>query len=242
MTRGDDEEGGEVHQRFEDDAIWMRGEERVVCQQRPSRRVVLGVGTQNRFSTLQDTQLEGSGPEEVAMTECSDTESCESAGRPSRRLRLVWNESEAGPEVRNAATLIGVLATRVGAIPHGNVLPGAIRRQRWSALNVPLIWGAASHAESCPVFDWLISVTSAVNEPVHFYGGERQQAVRSGLVGMPSGKLCVPGVRIPKLNCRIGSGGTGFQLHNLVITSLPGHKNTFSRQGAGSTQKWACWN
>ena len=118
MTCGDDEE--EVHQRpveFEDDTIWMRGEERVVCQQRPSRRVVLGVETHNRFSPLQDTQLEGSRPEEVAMTECSDTESCESAGRPSRRLRLVWNESEAGPEVRNAATLIGVLATRVGAIP-----------------------------------------------------------------------------------------------------------------------------
>ena len=59
----------------------------------------------------------GSRPEEVAMTECS-----------------------AGPEVRNAATLIGVLGTRVGAVPHGNVLLGAIRRQRWSALNVPLIW------------------------------------------------------------------------------------------------------
>ena len=52
------------------------------------------------------------------MTECSDTESCEFGG-PSRRLRLVWDESEAGPEVRNAATLIGVLATRVGAVPMG---------------------------------------------------------------------------------------------------------------------------
>ena len=51
------------------------GRERVVCQQRPSRRVVLGVETQNRFSPLQDTQLEGSRPEEDAMTECSDTES-----------------------------------------------------------------------------------------------------------------------------------------------------------------------
>ena len=82
--------------------------------------------------------------------------------------------------MRNAATLVGVLATRVGAIPHGNVWPGAIRRQRWSALNVPLIWGA-SHAESCPVFEWLISLT-AVNEPMHFYGGETTAsgAVRIG--------------------------------------------------------------
>ena len=74
MTCGDDE--GEVHQRpveFEDDTIWMRGEERVVCQQRPSRRVVLGVETHNRFSPLQHTQLEGSRPVEVAMTECSDS-------------------------------------------------------------------------------------------------------------------------------------------------------------------------
>ena len=82
MTCGDDEEGGEVHQRaveFEDDTIWMRGDQRVVCQQRPSRRVVLGVATHNRFSPVLDTQLEGSRPEEVSMTECSDTESCESA-------------------------------------------------------------------------------------------------------------------------------------------------------------------
>ena len=107
MTCGDDEEGGEV-------------EERVVCQQRQSRRVVLGVETHNRFSLLQDTQLEGSRPEEVAMTECSDTESCELTGRPSRRLRLD-NESQAGPKVRNAATLIGVLATR-----EQNVVFGAI--------------------------------------------------------------------------------------------------------------------
>ena len=84
--------------------------------------------------------------------------------------------------MRNAATLIGVLATRVGAVPHGNVLPGAIRRQRWSALNVPLIGGAASHVESCPVFEWLNSATSAVNEPVHVYGGETTAsgAVRIG--------------------------------------------------------------
>ena len=155
----------------------------------------------------------------------------------SRRLRLVWNESEAGPEVRNAATLVGVLATRVGAIPHGNVWPGAIRRQRWSALNVPLIWGA-SHAESCPVFEWLISLT-AVNEPMHFYGGETTAsgAVRIGWAL----REVVRSGGIPKPNCRIGSGGTGFQQHNLV-TSLLGHKNTISRQGAGSTQECACWN
>ena len=122
-----------------------------------------------------------SRPEEFPMTECSDTESCEFA-RPSRRLRLVWDDSDAGPEVRNAATLIGVLATRVGAVPHGSVLLGAIRRQRWSPLNVPLIWGAASQAESCPVFAWLVSVTSAVDEALHFYGGETtaSDAVRIG--------------------------------------------------------------
>ena len=113
--------------------------------------------------------------------------------------------------MRNTATLMGALATRVGAIPHGNVLLGAIWRWRWSVLNVLLIWGAAGHTESCPVFDWLISATSAVIEPVHFYGGE---TTASGAVGMLSGKLCVSWGVNSEQNCRIGSGGTGFQLHN----------------------------
>ena len=69
---------------------------------RPSRRLVLvpqsvdatpqsiqdrewdaRVETYNRFSPLQDTQLEGSRPEDVAMTERSDIESCESAATQS---------------------------------------------------------------------------------------------------------------------------------------------------------------
>ena len=53
MRCGDDEENEEVHKRpveFDDDTIWIRGEERVVCQQRPSGSVVLGVETDNRFN------------------------------------------------------------------------------------------------------------------------------------------------------------------------------------------------
>ena len=50
----------------------------------------------------------------------------------------------------------------------------------------PSHFRAASHAESCPVFAWLVSVTTAVKEPVHFYGGETTAngAVRIGLVAL----------------------------------------------------------
>ena len=50
MTRGVDEEGGKVHQRLEDDTIWMREEERFVCQQTtiPS----FGVGRGNTEQVL----------------------------------------------------------------------------------------------------------------------------------------------------------------------------------------------
>ena len=50
----------------------------------------------------------------------------------NRRLMLVWDrDQDVPPEVRIAANLIRTLATRVGAVPHGGVIPGTIRRQRW---------------------------------------------------------------------------------------------------------------
>ena len=76
------------------------------------------------------------------------------------------------PEVRTAANLIRSLAARVGPVPHGGMLTGAIRRQRWSPLNVSLMWAAAGHQETRPLVEWLISVTSAIEEPVHFIWGD----------------------------------------------------------------------
>ena len=53
-------------------------------------------------------------------------------------------------------------------------MPGTIRRQRWSPLNVP--------DETCPLVELLISVTSAMAEPMHIVGGDMapSAAVRVG--------------------------------------------------------------
>ena len=135
---------------------------------RPSRRLVLvpqsvaatpqsiqdrewdaRVETYNRFSPLQDTQLEGSRPEDVAMTECSDIESCESAATQSG-LRLVWSESEAVPEVRNAATLIGVFATRVSAVPHENFFAWCTQEAALVCIEGPSCWGRSQPRKILP--------------------------------------------------------------------------------------------
>ena len=59
-----------------------------------------------------------------------------------RRLRLTWNE-DVDPQVRIAETCIQNLVERVGFVAPGSVLPWAIRRQRWSPMNVPLMWRLA---------------------------------------------------------------------------------------------------
>ena len=99
-----------------------------------------------------------------------------------RRIRLLWNpEMDQAPEVRVAANLLRTLATRIGAVPHGSV-PGAIRRQRWSPCNVPLMWAAAGQAETCPLFVWLTSTVGRVDEPVPCFRGNISAggAVRTG--------------------------------------------------------------
>ena len=78
--------------------------------------------------------------------------------RPRRRLSLIWHE-EAADVVwhRDAGAAEGVvrnLASRIGAVPEGEV-PAPVRRQRWSPLNVPLIWSSAGHDDSTPVLDRL---------------------------------------------------------------------------------------
>ena len=115
----------------------------------------------------------------------SDTESVHQVRRP-RRLRLRWRSSV--PEVPNvvnvmdnlgarsahvsahrevpARGLVQQLASRIGSVGSEGMFLREIRQQRWSPLNVPLLW-AASGEDSVPVLDWLIEVA----EPIAFHGG-----------------------------------------------------------------------
>ena len=67
------------------------------CPQREAETAGGGsVTLHNRFAPLNEAADAVSGvsrPKEFAMTEGSDTESCEFQGRLSRRLRLVWDPS-----------------------------------------------------------------------------------------------------------------------------------------------------
>ena len=91
----------------------------------------------------------------------SDTESCEVPQR-RRRLRLRWNPD---PEFRRdrdtwaAEHLIRQLAVRVGALQSDDPLPRALHQQRWSPLNVPLMWGVAEDDPTTPVLEWLVEST-----------------------------------------------------------------------------------
>ena len=171
MVQDDEEERAAVHRRVEveqeDNTVEERDDGQ---QQRPSRRVVLvpqGRLTQsgNRYEALgeSDTEsvLEEPHRNSNPVQEFPDSHDVRLArvrnavqqGQvPNRRLRLLWNpEMDLAPEVRVAANLLRTLATRIGAVPQGSVMPGCIRRQRWSPFNVPLMWAAAEQGHSVRV-------------------------------------------------------------------------------------------
>ena len=102
---------------------------------------------------------------------------------PHRRLRLRWSAfaSEQPTMHRDARAVQGFfndLARRVGSVPREAQLPRAIQRQRWSPVNVPLLWGAASVEETVPVLDWLVAGATAMDEAINFHDGHDQSSGR----------------------------------------------------------------
>ena len=103
----------------------------------------------------------------------SDTDSMEPHRNRRRRLRLNWNpqgsDDRFGPvhqprqhQVRAAEVLFHELARRVGAVPVGSPVPRVVLQQRWSPINVPLMWAAAGSEPSIPLLDWLCEITAGV--------------------------------------------------------------------------------
>ena len=124
----------------------------------------------------------------------SDTESvaCEHRIR-RRRLSLIWNQhavsmptASSNREVRAIANFFQELKARIGSVPVGSPLPTAIRQQRWSPVNVPFMWAAASAEDSCSVVDWLACAAGDLGETVEFHEGhiEGPNAVRAAWVAM----------------------------------------------------------
>ena len=86
------------------------------------------------------------------------------------------------PEAREVEGLFRTLAGRVGVLQEGAPYPRAIRQQRWSPVNVPLMWAAVGDAPSTPASDWMIRACQGILEPVEFHEGTIQasEAVRVG--------------------------------------------------------------
>ena len=120
----------------------------------------------------------------------SEVQSCsdESVVQPRRRLRLVWDAHVVDlrrtwhPEARGVEGLFHNLASRIGAVLEGSEVPRAVRQQRWSLANVPLMWGVSGNADSTPALDWLMETVGRMSEPIEFYGGRisARDALRTG--------------------------------------------------------------
>ena len=95
----------------------------------------------NRFQALSEGGTESD-------TESIEGENQQEAIRRPTRLRLMWSpaveEVGAGAimnrEARAAIHFVRSLARRIGVVQRGDPLPRALRQQRWSPLNVPLMW------------------------------------------------------------------------------------------------------
>jgi hypothetical protein len=89
---------------------------------------------------------------------------------------------QARRDVIAAAAVVHGLADRIGAVEEGGDVPRAVRRQRWSALNVPLMWAAASADLDVPVLRWLCELAGRIPNGVAVAGEimPGDQAARAG--------------------------------------------------------------
>ena len=138
----------------------------------------------------------------------------------SMRWRDVWEQ----------CLFFHELARRVGAVPVGSLVPRIVLQQRWSPVNVPLMWAAAGSESSTPVLEFLCEITAGVPD-IHFNEGtlSTNVAVRTGWQALREA---------------MRSWGCGVKVSQALIrgtTSLRGHKSTSCLKGAGLTQELRCW-
>ena len=72
----------------------------------------------------------------------------------------------------DAANTLNALAERIGPGPADGSVPAAVRRQKWSALNVPLMWAAAGTDADCAVLKYLQTVARLMTTSVRLAGVE----------------------------------------------------------------------
>ena len=103
--------------------------------------IAIDDGCLNERNQLQET---AGGP--ILVNTCN--------GTPVKLCRVAHHKCCTEPEQHKI--LIQELSRRVGSVPGGSPIPGIVREQRWSPLDVPLMWAAAGQEPATPVLDWLI--------------------------------------------------------------------------------------
>lgn len=97
--------------------------------------------------------------------------------------RLVRLPAPASAQVADVAAFMQGVARRIGNIPVGTTIPQqgmqAFEQTRWSALNCPLLWEAASADERHPVLDWLVAAAAAAPDVVADDGMQLSDAIQS---------------------------------------------------------------
>ena len=128
---------------------------------------------------------------EVVTASCSDTESCVEEPTPQRRLRLLWDPSVPDPVfsgIRSPEWWKGCSAHWQPGSGRSQLvqIPRAVRSQRWSPINVPLIWSASGSADSAPALEWLIMAAGRIVEPINLYEGRMpaRDAARTGWLAL----------------------------------------------------------
>ena len=119
---------------------------------------------------------EGAGSECTGSTSGDDGSADEAATARRPRRARVGASGLSRRQVIGAASTLHQLADRVGHVPEGGAVPRAVLRQKWSALNVPLMRAAASTQADCAVLRYLSTVVSDLPRPVVFAGNEQPAA------------------------------------------------------------------
>lgn len=101
--------------------------------------------------------------------------------RPHRLPRVANTTSR---QVMDAAHTVHNLVERMGPTSDSADVPPAVRRQKWSTLNVPIMWAAAGVEDTTPVLRWLHSVVALMTNDVDLAG-----TVCSGSTALHAGWL-----------------------------------------------------
>ena len=149
-----------LHQRKHDSA----GVPDVSRQATPSRALAPGSNATNRFVSLATE----SDDEQTPRTRQPETKIAFEVVQkpPIRHSQLHKATPHVSREVHRAAQVVRNLADRVGHVNDSEDVPRALRRQQWSAVNVPLMWSGSVGSDTCPVLQWLAGAAQHIESMI----------------------------------------------------------------------------